>query len=105
MNSYLPESSGSRDGSADTIKIKWINDVNYLDKKVSGALCVCQNIASRNFLSIGIGVNVNFSPIPKISTSLKEITAASEEINVDDFVRRLAHNLISLFTEADKNGF
>jgi len=56
-------------------------------------------------LSIGIGVNVNYSPVPKISTCLKEITGAAEEINVDDFVRRLASNLMRMFQEADKSGF
>ena len=51
LNSFLTAKEG--------FKIKWINDVHYENKKVSGTLCVCQPSDNAIYLSVGIGVNLN----------------------------------------------
>ena len=52
LNSYIID--GDQKAS-----IKWINDVHYMNKKVSGALCQCENLGGDNYLTLGIGVNLN----------------------------------------------
>ena len=56
LDLYTPEAE-------QPFKIKWINDVYHGDKKLSGVLCTCSNIDGARFLSLGLGVNLNFSPI------------------------------------------
>ena len=67
LNEYLPSNDNQK------FKIKWINDVYYQEKKVSGVLCTCTNIGSTSFLSMGLGVNLNSSPVEDTSICLKEI--------------------------------
>ena len=86
-------------------KIKWINDVHHLNRKLSGTLCTCTNIDTASFSSIGIGVNLNSSPLADTSICLRDITSASDEIDVDDFVERLADRVMLYFSHADKHGF
>ena len=98
LNHYLP-------ADAEKFKIKWINDVHHSDRKISGALCTCHNIGNASFLSIGVGVNLNSSPVPGVSVHLHEIARLKEPINVDQFVRLLSSNLMTHFTQADLHGF
>ena len=90
---------------AETFKIKWINDVHHADRKVSGALCQCENISSANFLSLGIGVNVNSSPVPGVSVCLKDIAMSEKDFSVSEFMNRLSERVMTRFMQADKNGF
>ena len=44
------------------MKMKWINDVFINDKKCAGVLCESEFIGQQCYVSIGIGVNLNFAP-------------------------------------------
>ena len=72
--------------SAQSLKIKWPNDIFYEGKKLCGILI--ENILQGEFLQysfIGIGLNVNQSKFPddlKYATSLALITEAEYEINL-----------------------
>lgn len=89
---YLPEQK-------DAVKLKWINDVFINGRKVSGVLVACQNGHFKSGkpcfrLDIGIGVNLNSSPLEG-STCLKQITG--QAINVDEFVDLLCVNVVKKF--------
>ena len=57
------------------------------------------------YLTLGIGVNLNQSPIADTSTCLREIIASNVPIDVNEFVNKLATNVVEKFNEADRNGF
>lgn len=89
---YLPEQK-------DAVKLKWINDVFINGKKVSGVLVACQNGHFKSGkpcfrLDIGIGVNLNSSPLEE-STCLKQINGKA--VNVDEFVDLLCINVVKKF--------
>ena len=85
------------------MKIKWINDVHFKNKKVSGCLCECSSQGKLNFIHVGIGVNLNSSPIPCLSTCLSQILGG-KTVDVDHFVERLSHYIVRGFSEAGKSG-
>ena len=98
LNSYI----GDED---EKVRIKWINDVHYMNKKVSGTLCQCENLGGENYLTLGIGVNLNQSPIEGTSTCLKEILGKKSKVDIDEFVERLSERVIANFSQADREGF
>ena len=98
LNSYL-------NNSEQRVRIKWINDLHYMNKKVSGTLCQCENADSEHYLTLGIGVNLNQSPVPDASTCLKEILGSNKQVNVDEFVERLSLKVVEKFSEVDRDGF
>lgn len=79
--------------------------MHHIDKKISGALCACSTTGNTNFLSLGIGVNLNSSPVPEISTCLKEIAASESDISVESFIEELAGRVMRYFAQADRQGF
>ena len=52
--------------------MKWINDVFYGDKKIAGMLCLSSNQGKETYLTVGIGVNLNSSPL-ETGICLKDI--------------------------------
>ena len=74
--------------SDNSFKIKWINDVIVLDgenyRKISGTLCTCSNDSHGNiFLSIGIGVNLNYSPQIDATNTCNLAELCGTKIDVD----------------------
>lgn len=61
--------------------LKWPNDVLINDKKVAGILLESINLNERNFLIIGVGVNIKVSPnnIEQPTTSLKKEGITTDE--------------------------
>ena len=102
LDSYIKDVAGNEQQK---FKIKWINDVHHLNRKLSGTLCTCTNIDEASFSSIGIGVNLNSNPIADTSVCLQDVTATSDEIDVDEFVERLANRVVLYFSHVDKYGF
>ena len=45
------------------IRIKWVNDLFYKDKKVGGILLKCDMIGTEAYLQIGVGLNIKVSPL------------------------------------------
>ncbi len=89
------------------VKLKWINDVFIQGKKVSGVLVACQNGHFKSGkpcfrLDIGIGVNLNSSPLEG-SACLKDLKG--EAIDVDQFVDLLCINVVKKFRQLDEEGF
>ena len=76
-----------------------------MNKKISGTLCQCTSHGQENYLSLGIGVNLHSSPVPNTSTNLSEILGQNSVVDIDEFVKKLAFNVVEKFGEADNNGF
>ena len=64
-NDYLSDQPGK-------VGLKWINDVFYGDKKIAGMLCLSSNQGKETYLTVGIGVNLNSSPL-ETGICLKDI--------------------------------
>ena len=67
------------------LTIKWPNDLLFQRKKIAGILCEVLSISRKNYLSIGIGLNVSKSPklkeSPYHSISLAEITKQNYKLD------------------------
>ena len=70
--------------------------------KVAGTLCVCETAENAIFVSVGVGVNLNSSPVPGTSMCLSELVG---NIDVDQFVELLSDRIMKYFAKADINGF
>ena len=65
LKEYLKEDSVK-------LKLKWINDIFFDDKKIGGVLCTSSKSMDGRYydLSVGIGVNINVTPSLPTATSL-----------------------------------
>ena len=91
-------------------KIKWVNDLYYLDKKVSGTLCegilkeTCGN--EKNVIIVGIGINISTEQFPS-DISLKAGSVLSGDTNnfsddyKDKIIIYLTNGLESCFAHTD----
>ena len=90
-------------------QIKWPNDILINGKKIAGILAQTTTIGSKiNGVALGIGVNLNFdkeelSNIDKPATSLNLETG--NEINRDDFLKKLSVAFEKDYKEFSKKGF
>lgn len=55
-------------------QIKWINDLLLNNKKIGGIICDSIEMDQKNYLIIGIGINLENSPPTNLSTSVLEET-------------------------------
>ena len=104
LRRYAREESGL---NLDNLKIKWPNDVIFeLEKsaehrdsrfrKISGVLSEAFGEQDRiDFVIVGVGVNLNVSPIPHISYSLKEIIG--KDVSIKRFAKMLVEEFSSLW--------
>ena len=58
------------------LTIKWPNDLLYQNKKIAGIICEVLSVSGKNYLSIGIGINI--SKAPKLENSLYSSISLSE---------------------------
>lgn len=76
------------------IRIKWLNDIYYKNKKIAGILCESFFSGKKSFTVIGIGINSNVSRFPKTisnkSTSLLIETGKKVDNRevLDDFLQQ-----------------
>lgn len=82
-----------------TPKVKWPNDIILLGKKISGMLIEKKKIEQKEFLIIGIGINIlqkNFNNLPKAGSIF---TQTHLEFNLMDWTKEM-HNFLCerLFT-------
>jgi len=101
------ETEKGRMGEAETVLIKWPNDIYIGDKKVAGILI--ENSVSGNFLShsvVGIGINVNqekFSAELPNATSLKMIF--EKEFDLEECLSRLCSCIERRYLQLKANHF
>jgi len=69
-------------GQNEHLKIKWPNDILFEDSKLSGILIENLLSAESNYSIVGVGVNVNSSPLKldHLTTSLKSIVGITIDI-------------------------
>lgn len=88
----------------ENMDIKWINDLFYKDKKISGVLVHSDTSNNNNeneiILTLSLGVNLNISPFDN-SICLKDIV--KNEINVWEFCTKMQEQLI-IYIEKLKKG-
>ena len=94
-NSYLKDHDKK-------VGLKWINDVFYGDKKIAGMLCQSSVQGDEKYLTVGIGINLNTSPIES-GISLQEIL--KQKIDVQSFFEKLTINVVKNFKLLDIEGF
>ncbi|WP_010166329.1 biotin--[acetyl-CoA-carboxylase] ligase [Candidatus Epulonipiscium viviparus] len=86
-------------GSNDT-RIKWPNDILINEKKVCGILCeLVGNNTGKNFIIIGIGVNVNQTTFP---STLPYATSLRLEYKVEFSRQRIIDEFAKIFDEMYK---
>lgn len=84
------------------VKIKWINDIVYRDKKLCGILCESGGIKNGRpeFIVVGIGINISVSRFPEeirdTAASLKNIS--EKEFDVNTLCANIANGLYKCFT-------
>ena len=75
------------------VQIKWPNDILYENKKLAGILIDYVTSSQKNYILIGMGVNLNNSSddmpraLRKIAISIKDILHRS--ISIDDLARKI----------------
>ncbi len=108
LKRYARENTGT---NLTNLKIKWPNDVIFeLEeekplsseqgrfRKISGVLSEAFGEQDRtDFIIVGIGVNLNVSPIPSISYSLREIIG--EHVSVKKFAKILVEEFEKLWRD------
>jgi BirA family biotin operon repressor/biotin-[acetyl-CoA-carboxylase] ligase len=90
--------------------IKWPNDILVHGKKLAGILTESSCSANRvDFVILGIGVNINFSPdqmpleIQERATSIFGVT--KKKISRGVFLRRLIQDIERCYGELEESGF
>ncbi|TFG46814.1 MAG: biotin--[acetyl-CoA-carboxylase] ligase [Dehalococcoidia bacterium] len=89
------------------VDLKWPNDILIGDKKVAGILVESGFNGQRQYVVIGIGVNVNldsarYSEIAHIATSLS--LESGDEVDILRLLRELIFGLETLYTDFDAAG-
>lgn len=89
-------------------RIKWPNDVQLSDKKISGVLCetIFEKDHIRIFLGVGLNVNMekkDLDAIDQPATSLKEETKKSWDRN--ELLKKLQQRFIQDLKNFTQNGF
>ncbi|EAR90106.1 biotin-(acetyl-CoA carboxylase) ligase (macronuclear) [Tetrahymena thermophila SB210] len=95
IEQFIVKNQGSSQNKIICPQLKWINDIYINEKKVSGVLCTSDG----DYLSIGIGVNLNQNPFLDTATSLKKELQLDGDINVLDFIQNLSYNLMANLQE------
>lgn len=85
MDDYFKISGGLSSIQTQNVHMKWINDVFVNEKKIAGVLCTSEG----DYVSIGIGVNINVIPNLDSATSLAKELNLSEDISIDQFIDKL----------------
>ncbi|MHA2180982.1 MAG: biotin--[acetyl-CoA-carboxylase] ligase [Promethearchaeota archaeon] len=94
-----------------SVQIKWPNDLLYENKKLAGILIDYIISSQKNYLLIGIGVNLNNSShempnnLKLITTSIKDII--NKEVSLDNFAHQItayANHYYSPITENNLKG-
>lgn len=79
---------------------KWPNDIIINDKKVGGILLETLSKGTKNFVSIGIGLNLDSFPKELLSTSLSELGIhISPKEMLEKILKRLTHFLDVWYAE------
>ncbi|KAL4468909.1 hypothetical protein ABPG72_009179 [Tetrahymena utriculariae] len=95
IGQFIVKSQGTSQDKIISPQLKWINDIYINEKKVSGVLCTSDG----DYLSIGIGVNLNQNPCLDTATNLKKELKLDEDINVLAFIQNLSYNLMANLQE------
>ncbi|MBP5529296.1 MAG: biotin--[acetyl-CoA-carboxylase] ligase [Lachnospiraceae bacterium] len=87
-------------------KIKWVNDLYYNDKKVSGTLCelILKDTYgnSRNAVIVGTGINLSTEDFPEeISGKAGSLETDGNNKSIDDIVIRYSNGLHDFFLRND----
>ena len=88
-----------------TPQVKWVNDIIVNGKKISGVLATAENEGGHCFMHLGMGININCSPMGDASTSLKEITKSESDIDLEPLVEQVATQLVSNHQLLKEQGF
>ena len=87
-------------------KIKWVNDLYYNDKKVSGTLCelILKDTYgnSRNAVIVGTGINLSTEDFPEeISGKAGSLETGGNNKSIDDIVIKYSNGLHDFFLKND----
>ncbi|MBC8105072.1 MAG: biotin--[acetyl-CoA-carboxylase] ligase [Anaerolineae bacterium] len=100
VRNALAEISG-----ADSIQLKWPNDLLHLDRKLAGLLC--ERVRNVDLIGVGVNVNVPGRKLPPRlrdhATSLLQMTGASLDMN--DVVATLARHVHSRLSRHNDHHF
>lgn len=86
-------------------QIKWPNDIYLFKKKVCGILTE----TVKNYLVVGIGVNLNFeaNKLPKElqNTAITALSCFGKEVNLNEFLHNCLMNINEIYTEILNNNY
>ena len=90
-----------------TVQIKWPNDLLYKNKKLAGILIDYITSSQKNYLLIGMGVNLNNSSeempnnLKTITISIKDII--KKEVSLDNFAHQIGFHANHYFSPIMEN--
>ena len=90
------------------IKIKWPNDIFYVDNKIGGILIESKKIDSKIFLIIGIGINVNMKEYHNSEISQKWSSlykATGKIIDRNNLIIEVLNTTITCLDKFEEYGF
>ena len=84
------------------LHVKWPNDIYYKDKKFAGILAESEKLDNKNYLIVGIGINVNNNIANKLEGGRKSFKATSLKSILGLYIDR-NDLLLKILTNFEKN--
>ena len=87
------------------LQIKWPNDILIGNKKVCGILQEIVNFKEKSYIIIGIGINLNSSPLIRNKLTTSIYLETKKLVNKDNFLRYIKETYNNFFLDLETYDF